>query len=58
VNATISINTTVAKIASGKESLVKGVGSMKGDRLTARFTGTADLAKNLIIFHYKGTLTS
>jgi hypothetical protein len=58
VNATISINTTVARIASGRESLVKGVGSMKGDRLRARFTGTADLAKNLIIFHYKGTLTS
>jgi hypothetical protein len=58
VDATISINTTVAKIASGRESLVKGVGSMKGDRLAARFTGTADLAKNLIIFHYKGTLTS
>ena len=58
VNATISVNTTVAKIASGRELLAKGVGSMKGDRLTARFTGTADLAKNLIIFHYKGTLTS
>jgi hypothetical protein len=58
VEATISVKTTVAKIASGRESLVKGVGALKGDRLTARFTGTADLAKNLIIFHYKGTLTS
>jgi hypothetical protein len=58
VNATISVKTTVAKIASGTESLVKGVGSMKGDRLTARFTGTAELAKNLVIFHYKGTLVS
>ncbi len=58
VNATITVNTKVAKIARGKETLTKGVGSMKGDRLTAKFTGTADLAKNLIIFHYKGTLTS
>jgi len=54
--ATIKAANTTQQTITGKLSLTQGKGSLKGDSLQATFSGTADLAKNVIQFNYKGTL--
>ncbi|MGH2856818.1 MAG: hypothetical protein ACRDMJ_04975 [Solirubrobacteraceae bacterium] len=54
--AVIKAANTNEQTVSGRLNLDHGAGSLKGDSLTATFTGTADLAKNLIQFKYRGHL--
>jgi len=56
--ATVDVTSTKETITGGKLDLTKGLGSLKGDELTVRFTGTADLKANQFVFKYKGTLFS
>jgi len=54
--ATVDVTSTAETITGGKLTLTKGFGSLKGDELTAKFTGTANLKTNQFVFKYKGTL--
>ncbi len=54
--ATIKAANTNQQTITGKLNLTRGAGSLKGDSLQATFSGTADLAKNLIQFKSVGTL--
>jgi hypothetical protein len=56
-SATVTSSGSTQTITNGKLNLTKGSGSLKGAKFTGTFTGTGDLAKNLIQFHYKGTLS-
>ena len=56
-SATVTIQNGTQTITDGKLSLTKGTGALKGDSFKGTFTGTADLSKNVIVFHTKGTLT-
>jgi hypothetical protein len=56
-SATVTSTASTQTITNGKLNLTKGSGSLKGAKFAGTFTGTADLAKNLIQFHYKGTLS-
>jgi hypothetical protein len=53
-----NLTSTTQKITNGKLKLTKGAGSLKGDELTATFSGTADLSKNQFVFTYQGQLQS
>jgi hypothetical protein len=57
-SATVTITGTSETITNGKLNLTKGAGSLKGHKFTGTVTGSGDVSKNLIQFHYKGTLTS
>jgi hypothetical protein len=57
-SAKVAVNGTAETITNGKLNLTKGAGSLKGHQFSGTFTGTGDLAKNLITFKYKGILTS
>jgi hypothetical protein len=57
--ATATINNlsaTTQTITNGKLTLDKGQGALKGDNLTAKFSGTANITKNQFVFKYKGLL--
>ncbi len=54
--ATIKAANTNQQTITGSLDLTRGTGSLRGDSLQANFSGTADLAKNLIQFDYRGTL--
>jgi hypothetical protein len=59
--ATATINDVTSKtqtITNGKLKLTKGFGALKGDKLTAKFSGTANLTANTLQFKYRGQLTS
>lgn len=56
--ATATINVTPAgeTISNGKLTLKKGFGSLRGDKLTATFSGMANTLTNQYTFHYVGKL--
>ncbi|MGB9185955.1 MAG: hypothetical protein WCB67_18020 [Solirubrobacteraceae bacterium] len=56
-SATVTASNSTQTITNGKLNLTKGAGSLKGRHFTGTFTGASDLAKNLITFKYKGTLS-
>jgi hypothetical protein len=43
-------------ITGGKPKLTKGYGALAGDRLVAKFSGTANLSKKQLTYTDKGTL--
>jgi len=53
--ATVTTSGSTQTITGGKLKLTKGTGSQKGHSLKATFTGTANIATNQYVFHYKGT---
>jgi hypothetical protein len=55
-SATVTINGSNEQITNGKLDLKKGNGTLKGKQFSGTFTGTGDLAKNLITFNYKGLI--
>jgi hypothetical protein len=57
--ATIAdLSAKIQKVTDGKLTLTKGTGGLKGDKLTATFSGTANITKNMFKFSYQGKLTT
>jgi hypothetical protein len=52
--ATATLNLATGAISNGKLVLTHGTGGLKGHSFKGTFTGTSQLGKGLITFHYKG----
>jgi hypothetical protein len=56
--ALVTVTKTSETITDGKLNLTKGFGSLKGDSLKVKFTGTANLSANQYAFSYSGKFTA